>query len=208
VFKYRDFVLIYDTLEEIKAMVLKIIQKCTFLLTVFLTLISGLDAQTKFPVNNFWSLDAGFGMNDVLLEGQSYQFILDPKMWLSQPLMIGSRIGVSYSTDAESRSLAAFEGQIYLRWNFLRLGKNPEKEVNIFIQGGLGLIAIYRGIDNNPFGDPTQTRGSVMADAAAGVTIPINPRWHIEPSVRGGYPHLLGGGITAGYKFPMPRNGE
>jgi hypothetical protein len=188
--------------------VLKIIQKRTLLLAVFLSLFSGLYAQTEFPVSEFWSLDAGFGMTDVLVEGLSYQFILDPKMWISQPLMIGSRIGMSYSTDAESRSIVSFEGQVYLRWNFLKLGKNPEKVVNIFLQGGLGLIAAYRGIDNNPFGDPTQTRGSVMADAAAGVTIPLNPRWHIEPAVRGGYPHLLGGGITVGYKFPMPRNGN
>jgi hypothetical protein len=44
-----------------------------------------------------------------------------------------------------------------------------------------------------------------MADAAAGVTIPLTPRWQIEPSVRGGYPHIVGGGVTVGYKFPLPQ---
>jgi len=195
----------------------------SFLFLVFFTLIQGLYAQTElpegnprpatasgqarwdFPAGDFWSLDAGFGMTDILVKGQSYQFIIDPKLWLSPPLMVGSRVGVNYSTDEESRNIVTFEGQVYLRWNFLRLGKNPEKKVNIFLQGGLGLISAYRGKDRNPFGDVTQTRGSIMADAAAGLTIPLTPRWHIEPSVRGGYPHIAGGGVTVGYKFPLPQ---
>jgi hypothetical protein len=144
-------------------------------------------------------------MSDLLVRGESFQLVLDPKLWLSPPLMVGSRIGVNYSTDEESRDIVTFEGQVYLRWNFLRLGKNPEKKVNIFLQGGLGLISAYRGKDSNPFGDVTQTRGSIMADAAAGLTIPLTPRWHIEPSVRGGYPHIVGGGVTVGYKFPLPQ---
>jgi len=114
-------------------------------------------------------------------------------------------MGVNYSTDEESRDIITFEGQVYLRWNFLRLGKNPEKKVNIFLQGGLGLISAYRGKDSNPFGDVTQTRGSIMADAELGVTIPLTPRWHIEPSVRGGYPHIVGGSIIVGYKFQLPQ---
>ncbi|MDR2716586.1 MAG: OmpA family protein [Treponema sp.] len=144
-------------------------------------------------------------MTDILVEGQSFQFILDPKLWLSPLLMVGSKVGVNYSTDAESRNILTFEGQVYLRWNFLRLGKNPEKKVNIFFQTGLGLLSAYRGKDSNPFDDVTQTRGSIMADAAAGVTIPLTPRWHIEPSVRGGYPHIAGASLTAGYKFPLPQ---
>jgi outer membrane protein OmpA-like peptidoglycan-associated protein len=175
------------------------------LFLVFFSFVNGLYAQTEFPAGEFWSLDAGFGMTDILVEGQSFQFILDPKLWLSPLLMVGSKVGVNYSTDAESRNILTFEGQVYLRWNFLRLGKNPEKKVNIFFQTGLGLLSAYRGKDSNPFDDVTQTRGSIMADAAAGVTIPLTPRWHIEPSVRGGYPHIAGASLTAGYKFPLPQ---
>jgi len=186
-------------------MVLRNPLKCILLFLVFFSLINGLYAQTDFPVGDFWSFDAGVGMTDILVRGESFQFILDPKLWLSPPLMVGSRLGVNYSVDKESRDIITFEGQVYLRWNFLRLGKNPEKKVNIFLQGGLGLISAYRGSDNNPFDDVTQTRGSIMADAAAGVTIPLTPRWHIEPSVRGGYPHIAGAGLTIGYKFPLPQ---
>jgi outer membrane protein OmpA-like peptidoglycan-associated protein len=196
-------------------------KRVVFFLLLF-ALINGLNAQTElsgkaaesgledreFPAGNYWSLDAGFGMTDILVEGQSFQFILDPKLWLSPPLMVGSKIGVSYSTDAESRNIITFEGQVYLRWNFLRLGKNPEKKVNIFLQGGLGLLSAYRGKDSNPFDDVTQTRGSLMADAALGVTIPLSSRWHVEPSIRGGYPHIAGFGLTAGYKFPLPQAGK
>jgi len=45
-----------------------------------LTLINGLYAQTGFPGGDYWSLDAGGGMTDILVEGQSFQFILDPKL--------------------------------------------------------------------------------------------------------------------------------
>jgi len=41
-----------------------------------------------------------------------------------------------------------------------------------------------------------------------GVTIPLNTRWHIEPVVRGGYPHIVGGGVTVGYKFPLPQKSK
>jgi outer membrane protein OmpA-like peptidoglycan-associated protein len=166
----------------------------------FFAIPNGLYAQTEFPAGDFWSLDAGFGMTSILVEGESFQFILDPRLWLSPPLMTGSKLGVNYSTD----EILTFEGQVYLRWNMLRLGKSPEKKVNIFIQGGLGMLAAYRGTDT-PFSDVTMTRGSLMADGAAGITIPLGSRWHIETIARGGYPHIAGFGLTAGYKFPLPQ---
>jgi hypothetical protein len=170
---------------------------------VFLALLGGIHAQTEFPAGDYWSLDAGFGMSDLLVEGKSFQFVLDPKIWLSPPLMVGSRIGVSYSAEADSRDILTFESQIYLRWNMLRLGKT-QKKTNIFIQGGLGLVAAYRG-DNMPFDDVTMTRGSLLADAALGITVPLSARWHLEPMIRGGYPHIAGFSVSAGYKFPLPK---
>ncbi|MDR0290129.1 MAG: hypothetical protein LBI06_04270, partial [Treponema sp.] len=181
-------------------------RKTFFSMVLFLVFMGGLYAQTEFPAGDFWSLDAGFGMNDLLVKGKAYQFVLDPKLWLSPPLMVGSKMGVSYSTEADSRDILTFEGQVYLRWNFLRLGRT-ERKTNIFVQGGLGLIAAYRGMDN-PLDNVTMTRGSVMADAALGVTIPLSARWHIEPSIRGGYPHIAGFSITAGVKFPLPHKSK
>ncbi|MDR0291077.1 MAG: OmpA family protein, partial [Treponema sp.] len=172
---------------------------------LFCIVASGLYAQTTFPAGDFWSLDAGFGMSDLLVKGLSYQGVVEPKLWLSPPLMVGGKIGASYSAEAEAggSNILTFEGQVYLRWNFLRLGPRNRK-TNIFLPGGLGLISAYRGTDK-PFDDVTMTRGSVLADAAAGITIPLSSRWHIEPSIRGGYPHIAGFSVTAGYKFPLPQ---
>ena len=163
---------------------------------VFMTLFNGLQAQTVFPGGDYWSLDAGFGMTDILVEGLSYQFVMDPKIWISPPLMVGNRLGVNYSTD----KILSLENQLYLRWNFLRLG-SPEKTTNFFVQGGVGLLAAYRG-KNEPFSDVTKNRGSFMADAEAGITIPLSSTWHIEPAIRGGYPHIAGVSVTMGAKIP------
>jgi len=183
--------------------------KSAALMISLLALTGALYAQMEFPAGDFWSLDAGLGMSSFLVRGQAYQLVIDPKLWLSPTLMVGSKAGINYSFESESSSqtlgdILTFEGQVYLRWNFLRFGKaaNP---FYVFAQAGVGLISAYRGT-NNPFDDATKTRGSVMADAALGITIPITSRWHIEPSVRGGYPHLLGFSVTAGYKFPLPKN--
>ena len=179
-----------------------------FMLLTFLTLMNGrLFAQIEFPAGDFWSLDAGLGMSSLLVKGTSYQFIIDPKLWLSPPLMVGSKVGINYSAEQDTSDLGnilTFEGQVYMRWNFLRLGKDWNKQTNIFVQGGLGLISAYRGT-NNPFNEVTETRGSLLLDASAGATIPLTERWHIEPSIRAGYPHIFGGSITAGYKFPLPQ---
>jgi hypothetical protein len=183
------------------------IRRILLIFVLFLSLNIGAFAQNEFPAGSFWSLDGGVGMSGVLVEGSSFQLVIDPKLWLSPALMVGSRLGVNYSIETEETNLSdilAFEGQVYLRWNFLRLG-NRYNPINIFAQGGLGLISAYRGTVN-PFNDVTETRGSLMLDAAIGVTIPFTDRWHIEPAVRGGYPHIWGASITAGYKFPLPKN--
>ncbi|MDR0475956.1 MAG: OmpA family protein [Treponema sp.] len=174
------------------------LKKPVILLPAFLMLFSALHAQTEFPGGNYWAFDTGIGMTDILVKGRSYAFILDPKIWLSPQLMAGGRLGTNYSTD----EILTFEGQLYLRWNFMRLG-NPENPANIFAQGGVGTFASYRGDAGSPLNNSKKTRGSIMFDAAAGVTIPLGPRWHIEPSVRGGYPHIAGFSLTAGYKFPL-----
>ena len=184
--------------------------KKLFLIIVFLALISGLYAQNEFPAGDYWLFNGGIGISGILVDGMSYQIILDPKLWLSPPLMVGGKVGINYSvedssdsSDSEFGNILTFEGQVYLRWNMLRLGQINRK-TNIFIQGGLGLLAAYRGKDN-PFNEVTMTRGSVMADAALGVTIPLTERWVVEPLVRGGYPHIFGFSVTAGYKIPLPK---
>ena len=182
------------------------LNKIILMLLLFLLIVSWGSAQTiyDFPAGDFWSLDGGLGMSGFLISGTSFQAIVDPKLWLSPKLMIGSRLGVNFSAEEDKRHILAFEGQVYLRWNFLKFGKelNPW---NIFIQGGFGLISAYRGTSENPLNDVTMTRGSLLFEAAAGVTIPLSARWHLEFMIRGGYPFIAGASLTAGYKFPLPQ---
>lgn len=185
-------------------------KKPVILMFIFFAFINGLSAQVSFPVGDFWSLDAGLGMSDVVVHGASFQFIIEPKLWLSDPLMVGAKFGVNYSSEEDSRNILAFETQAFIRWNFLHLGKQ-DNPIHIFAQVGIGLISAYRGNAEEPsklFSDVTMTRGSLLGDVAAGVTIPLTKKWHIEPSVRGGYPHVWGVSVTAGYKFPLPEKGK
>jgi len=181
-------------------------KKIIFILLLFLFIVNVGGAQTllDFPAGDFWSLDAGLGMSDFQVSGASFQSIIDPKLWLSPKLMIGSKLGINFSAEEDERHILAFEGLVYMRWNFLKAGKelNPW---NIFIQGGMGLICAYRGTSANPFNDVTMTRGSVLFETTTGVTIPLSKRWHIEPQIRGGYPFIFGISLTAGYKYPLPQ---
>ena len=187
-------------------------QKRILFVLAFFTLLYGLNAQNErqFPNGEFWSLDVGFGMSGIMVNGTSLNIVIDPKIWLSPALMVGAKTSVNYSIEDETSSnvmsnILTSEGQVYLRWNFLRVGS--KNKFNFFIQGGLGLIAAYRG-NEKPFDDVTETRGSVLADAALGVTIPLTDKWHIEPQIRGGYPHIWGASLAAGCKFPLPGKGK
>lgn len=185
-------------------------KKPIILLFIFVSIIrvNGLLAQVAFPAGSYWSLDAGGGMSDILVSGSSFQGFIEPKLWISRPLMVGSKFGANYSNEDDDRNILTFETQVFLRWNFLQLGK-PQNPINVFAQGGLGMLSAYRGNAQNPgkiFSDVTMTRGSVLAEAAAGVTIPLSERWHIEPVIRGGYPHIWGASITVGYKFKLPQS--
>ncbi|MDR3020544.1 MAG: OmpA family protein [Treponema sp.] len=162
---------------------------------VFLVAVGGVFAQGSFPgERSFISIDAGSGSSDVLVEGLSFGLFLDPKLSITPAFTIGSKNGLHFSTD----EIIALETQIYFRWNFLRLGKS-EDTVDIFVQGGGGFLGAFKGTD------VLDSRSSLLGDVTAGVTIPLSSRWHIEPSIRGGYPFIFGAGITAGYKFPLTK---
>ncbi|MCL2557237.1 MAG: OmpA family protein [Treponema sp.] len=157
-----------------------------------LILAGGLHANTNAWNEPYWALSAGVASSDILVEGMSFGLVLDPRVTLSPSFMLGSKNIINFSSD----NIIALESQAYFRWNFLRLGR-PERQTNIFAQGGIGLLAAYRGAD------VTMTRGSVLADFTAGLTIPISDRWFIEPSIRAGYPFIAGASLTAGIRFPL-----
>jgi len=175
-------------------------------LLAFLPLANGLHAQTGFPVS-YWILDAGAGMSDILVDGASFGVIIDPKLSLSPAITVGSKNFLNFSTDG----IIALETQAYFRWNFLRLGAGKggslgtHQTTDIFVQGGVGLLGALKGPKDADGPNRKKTRASLLFDGTAGITIPLSERWHIEPSIRGGYPFIWGAALTAGYKFPLPQ---
>ena len=169
------------------------IQRRGLMLLAFLALANGLYAQDNAngPIL-YWSLNGGLGTSDVLVEGMSFNLVLEPRIGLSPALMLGNKNIINISTD----EIVTLETQAYLRWNFLRLGSR-QNTTDIFAQCGIGLLAAFRGTD------VTQTRGSMLFDMTAGITIPLSDRWQLEPSFRIGYPFIGGASITAGIKFPL-----
>ena len=187
--------------------VIKLPEKYIIAFFIFFVLTAGLSAQqTLFPNGDFWALDAGVGMGGTLVSGEAFKAVIDPKISLTPALVLGNKWGLVYSLEDDSAAtnsdIFTLETQVYLRWNFLRFG-NPDNRINVFAQGGIGLMAAYRGVEK-PFDDVTMTRGSFMAEGALGITYPFNERWHIEGQVGGGYPHIWSASVTAGYKFKMP----
>jgi len=164
-----------------------------------LPLAGMLRAQTiDWRNTTFWSLNGGITTNDILVDGLSFGLVLDPRLSLSPRFMIGSKSMINFSTD----DIIALETQAYARWNFWQLG-DVQNPTNVFLQGGVGLLAAYRGAD------VTRTRGSILVDITGGVTIPLGSgsRWQIEPSVRIGYPFIAGAALTAGIRFPLGQRG-
>jgi outer membrane protein OmpA-like peptidoglycan-associated protein len=180
-------------------------KKLVFLLLPFLLLINGINAQTVFPDLDipYLSLNVGAGMSDILVDGASFGLIIEPRLPLTPNIMLGSKNGISFSTDR----IIALETQVYLRWNFLRFFVDEDDPFqnswNLFIQGGIGFLGAFKGSDRGFY--IRDTRSSWLGDITVGINIPLSQRWNIEPSVRVGYPFIVGFAITAGYKFPLSR---
>ena len=172
--------------------------KKTLLLLTFFILTYSLYAQTSFPNwdLSYWTLDAGLETSNVLVDGNNIGLLLVPKLRLTPNAMLGSKIGVNYSFETRGDDIIAIESQVFFRWDILRDGFTKLNMVP-FIQGGIGYLGAFRG------DDVRDTRASVLLDFTAGLTIPINSVWHIEPQIRGGFPFQFGIGITIGRRFPI-----
>jgi outer membrane protein OmpA-like peptidoglycan-associated protein len=176
-----------------------------FLLFLVFFLANGLFAQSR-TVNwdfSYWSLNGGLSMDGAFVDGAAFGLTIDPKIQLTSQVMLGSKNGINFSTDG----VISLETQLFLRWNFLSFNLNrnesADRKLDIFIQGGAGFLGALKG----PYKhfDIRDSRSSLLFDVTAGVTIPITSRWHIEPSIRGGYPFIAGFAVTAGYRFPITR---
>jgi len=144
----------------------------------------------------YFAVNGGLGMSDLLIRGSSYGLFADAHFLFMPNIALGIKSGINFSTDG----IVFLEAQFYARWYYLhpelRLGFF-NNNINLFLQGGIGMLGAFRGIEAQ------NTRSSFLFDVTVGVAIPIVGNWNIEPSVRFGYPFIAGFTITAGYRFPL-----
>ena len=172
-------------------------KKNIFLIVIFLIITGSLSAQSNNTSRQlpFFTLYGGPGTSDVLVDGISFSFFLNPVFSLTPAISIGSKNGLHVSTD----DIIALETQAFFRWNFLRFGSREDRRtLNFFVQGGVGFLGAHRGPDIR------NSRSSLLFDATIGVTIPLTSRLSIEATGRGGYPFITGFALTLGYSIPLP----
>jgi hypothetical protein len=143
-------------------------------------------------------LDAGAAVSGSSTDGTAFGIALDPSIALSPAFSMGSKNILSYSAEG----VIVLETQAYLRWNFLHTFMEAPPQVKPFVQAGFGLYGALTGPEGSRTSRRQDSRSSLLFDGTAGVTIPLSNRWHIEPSLRAGFPFIWGAAVTVGYKIP------
>lgn len=103
----------------------------------------------------------------------------------------GSSIGISFLFAVDTEKFIFMELLMFLRFYFL--GANANRGPFIQIGGGPVLFA-----DGKP---EISGYGSISAGLSFGWRFLLGKHWYIEPVIRGGYPFLVGGGVSAGLRF-------
>jgi hypothetical protein len=98
---------------------------------------------------------------------------------------------VLYALDNDE--VAVLECCLFFRYG---LSRRPDR-AGPFIQLNAGSALFFK---NDPITIPARA-GIFSAGLAFGWRFMLGKRWYVEPSVRGGYPYLAGGGLSAGFWF-------
>jgi outer membrane protein OmpA-like peptidoglycan-associated protein len=162
------------------------ILKKTVLVCIVLSRIPAF-AETSF------SLGLGPEVNLITLEERSLAMggIISAEAGFGPVFAAGINIGAGYGWN----DFIYIENRIFARWYFARPWR-----MAFFFQGDAGLLVTYRTLDQ------IESRGSPSGGLTLGSRIHLPGGWFLEPSVRGGWPYLFGGGIVMGYSFKS-RNG-
>jgi hypothetical protein len=101
----------------------------------------------------------------------------------------GFGINLMYAQDTEKYFF--MEALAHVRFYFSRAKNNT----GFFLQAEGG--AVFFAFEELKITDSWSFAGGLRA----GWRFPLGKRWYIEPSARGGYPYLYGGGVSAGIRF-------
>jgi hypothetical protein len=101
----------------------------------------------------------------------------------------GIGISLLYAQDAEN--FIFLEALAHFRLYLLRAQNNT----GLFLQAEGGIVSFaYEKLEFTGHFAPS-------AGLCAGWRFPLGTRWYMEPCIRGGYPYILGAGLSAGMRF-------
>ena len=176
----------------------KIFGKKTWLLPVLCIFFSPLSLSAQDPIQD----------NNSAHNSNREEFWISPlveiNMYSISSLAIGGGVAFAYGDElaiglktawftGDSGEITTLEINILLRWNIL--GSNSSS--GPFIQVGAGPV-LFTQYENMSI--PADL-GSISAGASFGWRLPYGPNWFIEPTLRIGFPFILGAGISGGYRF-------
>jgi hypothetical protein len=177
---------------------------CLFSLSAFAEEISPFSLATSFAASPYsdegFSLGGAFqgeyhfmgqfsgGLRLVLLHDMKNIMMFEPAAfgrWYFYDLMLDSR-------KRSTRNLP-FIGH----WDFYEIPRNKNC-INLFLLAEIGASVYRRNEVNYP---------AVMGALGAGARLPLSD-WHIEASMRVGYPFMFAGELTLGYTFKRMKKKE
>jgi hypothetical protein len=97
--------------------------------------------------------------------------------------------GVKTTFSSNMNALSTMEGAGFFRM-YMPLGWSAP-----FVQGEIGASVFVENSESFP---------AFSGGFAAGWRFNLGKNWYIEPTIRGGYPYIWGGGILAGLRFAVP----
>jgi hypothetical protein len=151
--------------------------KVLLLLTVFITLVSLVEAQEAKQI----ALGFGIEGNMNTRKGAALGTAVSADYGIFPNLAAGIRFGFSHNGP-----IMTLEPEVFVRWYFWEV-----KDISFFAQAGIGASIIF---------EDTAARPAVLGDFAAGFRMPLK-QWYVEPYLRVGYPLIWGAGVSAGYRF-------
>jgi hypothetical protein len=137
-------------------------------------------AQEASPI----SVGASFTGSPYSDDGFSLGAALQGEYRIAAQFSGGVRLGILH----DMKDVMIVEPAAFGRWYFLDLPFGGDS-MKLFAQGEIGAAVFSRG---------SGSYSAFMGALGAGVRLPLGD-WHVEASLRGGYPFMFAGSLTCGY---------
>ena len=105
----------------------------------------------------------------------------------------GVAIGARFLYAVDTESVNTVELAVFMRF----YPGGADACTGLFVQLNAGAFVL--GLHEIPFAFAKS--GSISAGIAAGWRFPLGERWYMEPSVRVGYPYMLGAGVAFAFRL-------